>query len=85
MKSLTEARKYCLILSSLAVKWDMSGRKRHVTQRDLKKSELSSRAKLCVRWILGYDHPMKQANGLKVRHREVLEVTIGVSDEIAKD
>jgi hypothetical protein len=56
-----------------------------MSQRDLKKSELSSRAKLYVRWILGYDHPMKQANGLKVRHREVLEVTIGVSDEIAKD
>jgi hypothetical protein len=72
-------------MSSLAVKWDMSGRMGHVTQRDLKKSELSSRAKLYVRWILGYDHPMKQANGLKVRHREELEVTIGVSDEIAKD
>jgi hypothetical protein len=29
-------------LSSLAVKWDMSGRMRHVIRRDLKKSKLSS-------------------------------------------
>jgi len=28
---------------------------------------------------------MKGDNGLNVRHEEVLEVTIGVSDEITKD
>jgi hypothetical protein len=53
-----------------------------VTQRDLKKSELSSQAKLCVRWILGYDHPMKRVNELNVRLEEVLKVTVGESGNI---